>query len=47
LDHAVYTALDAAKRLGLSIVLYSPGAASFDMFTDVYARVDQFNKIVS
>jgi UDP-N-acetylmuramoylalanine--D-glutamate ligase len=47
LDHAVRTALDTAKHLHFSIVLYSPGAASFDMFVNVYDRVEQFNQIVS
>lgn len=47
LDHAVRTALDTAKHFHFSIVLYSPGAASFDMFVNVYDRVEQFNQIVS
>ncbi len=47
LDHAIHTALDTAKRFQFSIVLYSPGSASFDMFVNVYDRVEQFNQIVS
>jgi UDP-N-acetylmuramoylalanine--D-glutamate ligase len=47
LDHAVHTAMDAAKRFDFSIVLYSPGSASFDMFVNVYDRVEQFNQIVA
>lgn len=47
LDRAVSTALDVAKNSQISIVLYSPGAASFDMFVNVYDRVQQFNQIVS
>lgn len=47
LDHAIHTSLDIAKRFHLSIILYSPGSASFDMFVNVYDRVEQFNQIVS
>lgn len=47
LDHAVSTALGVAKNYHISIVLYSPGAASFDMFVNVYDRVHQFNQLIS
>jgi len=47
LNHAVHVALDTAKRFEFSIVLYSPGSASFDMFVNVYDRIEQFNQIVS
>ena len=47
LKDAVDTAISKAKELNLSLVLYSPGAASFDMFKNVYDRVEQFNQIVS
>ncbi len=47
LEHAVQTAVDYAHRLSVSTVLFSPGAASFDMFSNVYDRVQKFNIIVS
>lgn len=47
LHQAIVTALDVARRSQISIVLYSPGAASFDMFINVYDRVEKFNTIVS
>jgi UDP-N-acetylmuramoylalanine--D-glutamate ligase len=46
LTHAVHTAIDYARRLSVQTVLFSPGAASFDMFVNVYDRVNQFNHIV-
>ena len=47
LKHAVVTAVDYAHRLSVPTVLFSPGAASFDMFVNVYDRVEKFNTIVS
>lgn len=46
LEDAVHTALHVAKNHQIPTILYSPGAASFDMFVNVYDRVDQFNTIV-
>ena len=45
-DVAVKTAKDLAEKTNGSVVLLSPGAASFDMFKDFYDRGDQFKKIV-
>jgi UDP-N-acetylmuramoylalanine--D-glutamate ligase len=45
-DVAVKTAKDLAEKTDDSVVLLSPGAASFDMFKDFYDRGDQFKKIV-
>ena len=42
LKDAMEAALSMAKRLGVQTILYSPGAASFDMFTNVYDRARQF-----
>lgn len=42
LKDAMEAALSMAKRLGVQTILYSPGAASFDMFTNVYDRTRQF-----
>ncbi len=47
LEHAVHTAVNYAARLAVDTLLFSPGAASFDMFVNVYDRVEQFNKIVA
>jgi UDP-N-acetylmuramoylalanine--D-glutamate ligase len=47
LNHAVHTAVDYARHLSIGTVLFSPGAASFDMFVNVYDRVEQFNQIVA
>ena len=46
LESAVKDAKAAAEKAENSIVLLSPGAASFDMFKDFYARGDQFQKII-
>ena len=46
LESAVKDAKAAAEKAENSVVLLSPGAASFDMFKDFYARGDQFQKIV-
>lgn len=46
LQDAVDQALLYAKNLQVSTVLFSPGAASFDMFSNVYDRIDQFSHIV-
>jgi uncharacterized C2H2 Zn-finger protein len=46
LESAVKDAKAAAEKVENSIVLLSPGAASFDMFKDFYARGDQFQKII-
>jgi UDP-N-acetylmuramoylalanine-D-glutamate ligase len=46
LQDAVSTAVEQSKKLALIDVLYSPWSASFDMFKNVYDRVEQFEKIV-
>ena len=46
LEEGVIRAFEEAKKHGLRKVLYSPGAASFDMFKNVYDRVSQFEHIV-
>lgn len=46
LHEAVQTAVAQAKKLALTHVIFSPWAASFDMFKNVYDRVEQFEKIV-
>ncbi len=47
LDEAIQTALQYAKENGIHYVLFSPAAASFDMFKNVYDRIEQFEKIVA
>ncbi len=47
LEEAVKASLDQAKKLALSKIVFSPWAASFDMFKNVYDRVEQFEKIVA
>lgn len=46
LEEAVTTARQLAESTPGSIVLLSPGAASFDMFKDFYDRGDQFKQLV-
>lgn len=47
LQEAVEIAYASSKKLGSECaVLFSPGAASFDMFKNSYARGDAFNAIV-
>lgn len=45
-EEAVLKAKDEAEKLPNSVVLLSPGAASFDMFKDFYDRGDQFKALV-
>ncbi len=47
LEEAIKISLEQAKKLTLSKIVFSPWAASFDMFKNVYDRVDQFEKIVT
>ena len=47
LHEAVEMAYQQAKILDKKIVLFSPGAASFDMFKNVYHRVEEFVKEVN
>ena len=47
LHEAVTQAYDYAKKHHIEIVLFSPGAASFDMFKNVYERVGHFVHEVS
>ncbi len=47
LKEAVESSYKYAKEKWLDQILFSPGAASFDMFKNVYDRVEQFEKIVS
>jgi len=46
LQWAVNIAFEQAKKLKLYQIVFSPGSASFDMFKNVYDRVEQFEKIV-
>lgn len=46
LSEAVQLAVHIAQNNWSHYVLFSPGAASFDMFTNVYDRIDQFVAIV-
>ena len=46
LEEAVKTAKDLAEKEADSVVLLSPGAASFDMFKDFYDRGVKFQNIV-
>ncbi len=43
---ALDKAIEYAKQYNIKIVLFSPGAASFDMFINVYDRCNQFSEIV-
>lgn len=47
LDEVVRSAVQYAMEHKISYVLFSPGAASFDMFKNVYDRIEQFEKIVA
>ncbi len=46
LEQAVNSALEYAQQHAISIVVFSPWSASFDMFKNVYDRCEQFEKIV-
>ena len=46
LEDAVNTAKEAAEKLAPSIVVMSPGAASFDMFKNAYDRGDQYQTLI-
>lgn len=46
LNTAVNNALEYTKNNNIEIILYSPGAASFDMFKNVYDRCNQFSRII-
>lgn len=46
LKSAVLNALEFAKKHEISVILFSPWSASFDMFENVYDRCEQFNKII-
>ena len=46
LKEAVENARELAEKTENSVVLLSPGAASFDMFKDFYDRGEQFKKLV-
>jgi UDP-N-acetylmuramoylalanine--D-glutamate ligase len=46
LDEAIHKALQYAQENAIHYVLFSPAAASFDMFKNVYDRIEQFEKIV-
>ena len=46
LEDAVSTAKEAAEKLAPSIVVMSPGAASFDMFKNAYDRGDQYQTLI-
>jgi len=46
LSEAIDTAIKYAKTNWIKNILFSPGCASFDMFKNVYDRIEQFTKIV-
>ncbi len=46
LEQAVISAIVYAQRHTISVVLFSPWSASFDMFKNVYDRCEQFEKII-
>lgn len=46
LEEAVKKSIDIAKKTSLTKIVFSPWAASFDMFKNVYDRVEQFGKII-
>jgi UDP-N-acetylmuramoylalanine--D-glutamate ligase len=46
LKDALNVAYTKAKNLWLGVILYSPWSASFDMFKNVYHRVEEFEKEV-
>lgn len=46
LNTAIYGAIDYAKKTTTPYVLFSPWAASFDMFTNVYDRIEKFSAII-
>ncbi|MCF7835296.1 UDP-N-acetylmuramoyl-L-alanine--D-glutamate ligase [Candidatus Gracilibacteria bacterium] len=47
LKSAINGAIEQANKKGIKIILFSPGSASFDMFKNVYDRVDKFNKLIN
>lgn len=47
LEQAVSFSLYYARQCTITNILFSPWSASFDMFKNVYDRVDQFTSIVS
>lgn len=46
LQQAIQSALDYAKKNNISVIVFSPWSASFDMFKNVYDRCEQFEKII-
>ena len=47
LKEAVEKSVNQSKKLSINKILFSPWSASFDMFKNVYDRVEQFEKIVA
>lgn len=47
LEEWVLTGLDMAKKHHLTTLLYSPWAASFDLFDNVYHRISVFDDIIA
>jgi len=47
LEEAVKKSIEQSKKLALSKIVFSPWSASFDMFKNVYDRVEKFEKIVN
>lgn len=47
LEEGVLVGLEMAKKHHLTTLLYSPGAASFDLFDNVYHRIRVFDDIIA
>lgn len=47
LKEAINWSISKAKEKWIKVILFSPWSASFDMFKNVYDRVDQFNKLIN
>ena len=46
LQTAIQESFNYAKKENIKTILFSPGCASFDMFKNVYDRIEQFTKLI-
>ena len=46
LEEAMKLAIEESKKHNIQTILYSPGAKSFDQFTNVYHRIETFENLV-